>query len=223
MAQQPSPPVPSPSSQASPCGADTVPLPQFRVQTLGSPAQVYPLSTVHALEHPSPPAVSPSSHDSPASSVESPHSGVQTLGEPLQLQPGSTSHVAEQPSPPVASPSSHPSPSCTMPSAHSGPQLPFEPLPSSNRSQSRARPSTSFARRQSWHPDSPVRQVVSAFGSDVPHAGNACARSTPVQRATMRATLRPQTLPTAPLLSGCVELPVPRQLDSNVAASMMVP
>src|SRR5262245_63898811 len=114
-----------------------MPLPQSRVQTLGSPTQVYPLSTRQALLQPSPFCVSLSSQSSPASSAPLPHSWVQTLGSPLHVHPPSTMQVAEQPSPSSVSPSSQVSSCCTTPSPHSLPQLPLAALPSSRKSQSR--------------------------------------------------------------------------------------
>ena len=125
-----------------------MPFPQFRVQTLGDPVQAYPLSTVQAAEQPSPSPVPPSSQPSSASRTPLPQLGVQTLGEPVQLHPDSTRHALEQPSPELWLPSSHGSPAWTIPSPHSAPQLPLLPFPSSNRSQSRARPSIWFRKRQ---------------------------------------------------------------------------
>lgn len=64
VALQPSPEIVLPSSHCS--GACVTPLPQtwLKVQTLGLPAQVKPLSTVQLEVQPSPAAALPSSHGS---------------------------------------------------------------------------------------------------------------------------------------------------------------
>lgn len=71
-------PVPPPSKfQSSHCSVPiTSPSPQVTQQTLGAvPEHVYPVSTVHPGEHPSPLPVFPSSHTSAPPTTPSPHTG----------------------------------------------------------------------------------------------------------------------------------------------------
>jgi hypothetical protein len=79
LAEHPSPPEVSPSSQASVPAA--IPSPQVVSQVLGiAPVQDQPDSTVHEAEQPSPPEVSPSSQASVLALTPSPHIVVQVLG-----------------------------------------------------------------------------------------------------------------------------------------------
>src|SRR6185369_13517525 len=113
--------------------------------------------------------------------MPSPHVGAQVLGSPLQCQPGSTVQSGLHPSPGRLPPSSHPSVGSTSASPHSGgsAQLWFESSPSSKKSQSRWRPSTSFRRLHSWHLRRESTHDASPADVVALQPGNAAARSTP--------------------------------------------
>ena len=101
-------------------------------QTLGSPTQLNPDSTVQKFEQPSPLVAPPSSQPSAPRTKPSPQTVPQTLGVPTQVQPVSWLQLDEQPSPLEAFPSSQVSDPLTTPSPQTGTHIPdwqIEPPP----------------------------------------------------------------------------------------------